>query len=186
MSRLTVTALPLAGLKRVQRHALADPRGTFARVFCADELAAAGWRKPVVQINHARTIRRGTVRGMHYQEPPHAEMKLVSCLRGRVFDVAVDLRYGSPTFGRWHAEELSADDGGAMLLPEGFAHGFQALSDDVELLYCHTVAHAPAADAGVSPLDDRLNIRWPLPVALLSARDQSLPGLDTIGQGVAL
>jgi len=186
MSRLTVTALPLTGLKRVERRALTDSRGTFARVFCAEELAVAGWLKPVVQINHARTTRRGTVRGMHYQQPPHAEMKLVTCLRGRVFDVAVDLRHGSPTFGRWHAEELCADDGGAMLLPEGFAHGFQALSDDVELLYCHSMAHAPAAEAGVDPLDDRLNIRWPLSVALLSVRDQSLPGMDTIGHGVAV
>jgi dTDP-4-dehydrorhamnose 3,5-epimerase len=184
MSRLLVSWLPLTGLARVQHQRLGDARGFFARLFCADELAAAGWHKAVAQINHAHTAQRGTVRGLHYQRPPHAEMKLVSCLRGRVFDVALDLRRDSPTFGRWHAEELSADDGTALLLPEGFAHGFQALTDDVELLYCHSAAHAPAAEAGVNPLDAELGIAWPMPVALLSARDQSLPALDAARPGV--
>ena len=147
MNRFTVVTLPLPGLQRIERMRLGDARGFLARVFCADELARVGWQKPIAQLNHSYTAARGTVRGMHYQRPPHAEMKLVSCLRGAVWDVAVDLRRESPTFLGWHAEELSADNGRALLIPEGFAHGFQTLSDDVELLYCHSAPHAPAAEA---------------------------------------
>jgi dTDP-4-dehydrorhamnose 3,5-epimerase len=137
----------LRGLVAVQRHRLADARGSLSRLFCAQELAAAGWAWPVVQINHTVTLHRGAVRGMHYQRAPHTEAKLVSCLRGAVWDVAVDLRAGSPTFLQHRALELSADNGTALLIPPGFAHGFQALSDGVELLYFHSAAHAPAAEA---------------------------------------
>jgi dTDP-4-dehydrorhamnose 3,5-epimerase len=171
MSRFTITDLPLAGLKRVQRQRLGDSRGFLARLFCAEELAAAGWTEPIAQINHTYTARRGTVRGMHFQLPPHAEMKLVSCIRGEVWDVAVDLRAGSPTFLQWHAEPLSADKGCALLIPKGFAHGFQALTNDVELLYCHSAAYAAQAEAGLNPNDPRLGIAWPLAIAHVSARD---------------
>lgn len=171
MSRFTVTDLPLAGLKRVQRQRLGDNRGFLARLFCAEELAAAGWTQPIAQINHTFTAKQGTVRGMHFQHPPHAEMKLVSCIRGEVWDVAVDLRVGSPTYLHWHAERLSAQNGCALLIPEGFAHGFQALTDDVELLYCHSAAYAAQAEGGLNPNDPRLGIAWPLAIAELSARD---------------
>lgn len=171
MSRFTVTDLPLAGLKRVQRQRLGDSRGFLARLFCAEELAAAGWTQPIAQINHTFTAKQGTVRGMHFQRPPHAEMKLVSCIRGDVWDVAVDLRVGSPTFLHWHAERLSVENGCALLIPEGFAHGFQALTDDVELLYCHSAAYAAQAEGGLNPNDPRLGIAWPLAIAELSARD---------------
>lgn len=171
MSRFTITDLPLAGLKRVQRQRLGDNRGFLARLFCAEELAAAGWAKPIAQINHTFTAKRGTVRGMHFQRPPHAEMKLVSCIRGEVWDVAVDLRVGSSTFLHWHAERLSAENGCALLIPEGFAHGFQALTDDVELFYCHSEAYAAEVEGGLHPNDPRLGIAWPLAIAELSARD---------------
>jgi len=105
-------------------------------------------------------------------------MKLVMCLRGEAWDVAVDLRAGSETFGRWHAEHLSEDNGAAMLIPEGFAHGFQALTDDVELLYLHSAAFTPAAEAGVHVKDSRLAIAWPLPIGELSERDALLPMLS--------
>ena len=114
MSRFLITDTPLIGLKRVQRQVLRDERGFLSRLFCADELHAAGWYGSVAQINHTCTRQAGTVRGLHYQKPPHAEIKLVSCLRGAVWDVAVDLRLGSPTFLRWHAELLSADNGRAL------------------------------------------------------------------------
>ena len=179
----TFTDTPLAGVKRVQRYCVGDTRGFLSRLFCAQELAAFGWSKPVAQINHTWTQHRGTVRGLHYQNPPDAEMKLVSCLRGEVWDVAVDLRANSPTYLHWHAEHLSASNHCAMLIPEGCAHGFQALSDDVELLYCHSMAYAPASDAGLHALDNRLAIRWPLPVALLSARDARHPSVDTLLAG---
>lgn len=186
MSRFTVTDLPLAGLKLVERQSLGDSRGFLSRLFCAEELAAAGWAKPIAQINHTRTARRGTVRGMHFQRPPHAEMKLVSCIRGEVWDVAVDVRTSSPTFLRWHAERLSADNGRALLIPEGFAHGFQALTDDVELLYCHSAAYSPSAEAGLNPQDARLAITWPLAITELSARDAGHPLIETGFEGVRL
>ena len=143
MSRFTITKLPLVDLKIIECKRLVDSRGFLARLFCAEVLFALGWLKPIAQINHTYTARRGTLRGMHYQQPPCAEMKLVSCLQGEVWDVAIDLRAGSPTFLQWHAEVLSADNNRAMLIPEGFAHGFQTLTDDVQLLYCHSAPHSP-------------------------------------------
>lgn len=185
MTRLAVDDLPLGGLKRVARRRIGDQRGFLARLFCASELDAAGWHKPVAQVNHTFTAMHGTVRGLHFQRPPQAEMKLVSCIRGEVWDVAVDLRAGSPTFLRWHAELLSADNGHALLIPEGFAHGFQALSDDTELLYCHSAPHDGAAEGGLHPEDPVLAIDWPLPVANLSPRDAAHPGLDARFGGLA-
>lgn len=185
MSRFEVTDTPLTGLKLVQRQRLGDSRGFLSRLFCADELAAAGFDQPIAQINHTFTARQGTVRGMHYQRPPHAEVKLVSCVRGEVWDVAVDVREGSPTYLRWHAARLSADNGLALLIPRGFAHGFQALTDDVELLYCHSAAHAAQAETGLNPLDERLGIGWPLPMAELSTSDAGHARITDTFQGVA-
>jgi dTDP-4-dehydrorhamnose 3,5-epimerase len=184
MSRFVVDDLPLPGLKRVQRRRLGDDRGFLTRVFCADELSAAGWTKPIAQLNHTFTAQKGCVRGLHFQRPPHAEMKLVSCLRGAVLDVAVDVRRGSPTFLRWHAEELTADNGVALLLPEGFAHGFQTLTDDVEMLYCHSAPFVADAEAGLRPTDPRLAVRWPLEVIGLSPRDAGHPLLDDVFAGI--
>ena len=175
MSRFTVSDTPLGGLKCVERQVLGDARGSLTRLFCAGDLADAGWHGAIAQINLTATAQKGTVRGLHFQTPPHAEMKLVSCLRGEVWDVAVDLRADSPTFLNWHAEILSADNHRALLIPEGFAHGFQALSDDVELLYCHATPYHAHAEAGLNSLDPRLAIVWPLPVALMSARDSAHP-----------
>jgi dTDP-4-dehydrorhamnose 3,5-epimerase len=186
LKRLTISDLPLAGLKRVERQRLDDARGFLSRLFCADELAAAGWVKPIAQVNHTVTAKRGTVRGVHFQHPPHTEMKLVSCLRGEVWDVAVDIRAGSKTFLQWHAEHLSADNGHALLIPEGFAHGLQTLTDDVELLYCHSAAYSKSAEAGLNPNDTRLAIVWPLPIAELSPRDARHPMLNGQFVGLAL
>ncbi len=186
MSRLTCFATPLSGLTRIERHKLTDKRGYFSRLFCADELTAAGWTSPIAQINLSHTTHCGTVRGMHYQRPPHTEMKLVSCLQGEVWDVAVDLRHGSPTFLHWHAQHLSADNGCALLIAPGFAHGFQTLSDDTVLLYCHSAAYTPDAEAGLHPLDTRLAIAWPLPPAQLSPRDASQALLTPNFEGVRL
>jgi dTDP-4-dehydrorhamnose 3,5-epimerase len=186
VSRFNVTALPLAGLKWVARENRGDARGFLSRLFCAEELAAAGWRKPVAQINQTVTTRRGVVRGMHFQNPPHAEMKLVTCLRGAIFDVAVDLRHGSPTFLRWHGEELSSDNRKALLIPEGFAHGFQTLSDDCELIYVHSTPYRADAEGGVSPRDAVLAIAWPLAISELSDRDARHPPIDAAFTGITL
>jgi dTDP-4-dehydrorhamnose 3,5-epimerase len=183
MSRFVISDTPLAGLMLIQRQRIGDARGFLSRLFCAEELAGAGWSKPIAQINHTSTARQGTVRGMHFQQLPHAEMKLVSCLRGEVWDVAVDIRAGSATFLQWHAVCLSADNQRALLMPEGFAHGFQALTDDVELLYCHTAAYAPEAECGLNPHDARLAIHWPLAVTELSARDAAHPPLNEEFEG---
>lgn len=186
MSRFSIADLPLDGLKLVERNLLGDSRGFLVRMFCAEELGAVGWHKPVAQINHTYTAKRGTVRGMHFQQSPHSEMKLVSCIRGKVWDVAVDVRAGSKTFLHWHAEELSADNLRAMLIPEGFAHGFQALSDDAELLYCHTAAHCAEAEAGLNVRDTGLAIEWPIEITELSDKDARHPMLNSQFTGVVL
>ena len=173
MTRLTIEHLPLEGLKMITRHRHGDSRGFFSRIFCAEELVIAGWNKPIAQINHTFTPKKGTVRGMHFQNPPYSEMKLVTCLRGEVYDVAVDLRQDSLTFLSWHGEILSADNNRAMLIPEGFAHGFQSLTDDVELLYCHSAPYATNFEGGVQPTDPLLAIPWPIEIAMLSERDSS-------------
>lgn len=184
MSRFNVSDTALAGLKVVQRQVLGDTRGFLSRVFCAEELKMAGWLGPIAQINHTLTQRTGTVRGMHFQKIPHGEMKLVSCLRGAALDVAVDLRADSPTFLQWHAQTLSAENRYALLIPQGFAHGFQTLSDDVEMLYCHSAPYVLEADAGLNPLDPRLAIAWPLPVTVLSTKDSKRGLIDPDFEGV--
>jgi dTDP-4-dehydrorhamnose 3,5-epimerase len=186
VNRFTVTDLPLAGLKRIERQRLGDSRGFLSRLFCAEELAAAGWCKSIAQINHTFTAKHGTVRGMHYQHPPHAEMKLVTCIQGEVWDVAVDLRAGSPTFLQWHAEPLSSENHRALLIPEGFAHGFQTLSDDVILIYFHSATHQADAEAALNAHDPRLTITWPNPITELSSRDASHPQVDMKFEGVRL
>jgi len=185
MSRFAIVDLPLAGLKRIERKPVADQRGFIARIFCAGDLAPAGWTGPVAQINHSRTARAGSVRGLHFQRPPHAEMKLVTCLSGAIWDVAVDLRAGSPTFLSWHGETLSAENGRALLIPEGFAHGFQTLTRDVELLYCHSAAYAPEAEDALNPLDPKLAITWPEPIADMSERDRGHMPLGPGFEGIA-
>jgi len=178
--------LPLPGLALVERQPIADQRGYLERMFCADTFAALGVAKPIVQINRTLTRAEGTVRGMHFQRAPHAETKVISCLRGAVFDVAVDLRPGSPTFLRWHGETLSEDNHRTLMIPEGFAHGFQTLTADCELLYFHTAPHAPQSEGGVSPTDPRIAIAWPLPVRELSERDAKWALLSAQFEGLAL
>ena len=186
MSRFNVADLPLAGLRRVVRQNRGDARGFLSRLFCAEDLSEAGWQKPVAQINQTVTMRRGVVRGMHFQHPPHAEMKLVTCLRGAIFDVAVDLRHGSPTFLRWHGEELSSENCKALLIPEGFAHGFQTLSDDCELIYVHSAPYRADAEGGLSPRDAALAIAWPLAISELSDRDSRHPPIGAAFKGITL
>jgi dTDP-4-dehydrorhamnose 3,5-epimerase len=182
--RIVGRSLPLPGLFLLERIPVQDARGSLERLFCSEILASLGVRRPLAQINLTRTRRRGSVRGMHFQHPPHAETKIVSCLRGRVFDVAVDVRRGSPTFLRWHAEELSPEGHASLLIPEGFAHGFQALADECELLYFHTAAWHAEAEGGLRPTDPALGISWPLPIADMSERDAGHPAIDGNFAGV--
>jgi dTDP-4-dehydrorhamnose 3,5-epimerase len=186
MSRLDVSDTPIPGLRLVRAQRLGDARGHLARLFCAEELRLAGWSAPMAQVNLTLTRQRGTVRGLHYQRPPDAEIKLVRCLRGAVWDVVVDLRSGSPTFLQWHAEVLSADNLASLLIPQGCAHGFQALSDDVEMLYMHSAPYVPASEGGVSASEPRLAIPWPLPITEMSGRDLAFPLLTKSFEGIAL
>jgi len=183
---MDIVETPIAGLSIVKTTPFQDARGAFARFFCANELAAVLGGRQIVQINHSRTDAAGAVRGLHYQQPPHAEMKLIRCLKGRVWDVAVDLRRGSATFLRWHALELNPGNALMLVIPEGCAHGFQVLEPGSELLYLHTAAYAPAAEGGVRYDDPRLGVAWPLPAADLSARDRQHPLLLEDFQGITL
>ena len=176
----------LAGLRVFRRHPRGDTRGFLERLFCHESFAALGLTDGIRQINRTLTRRRGTLRGLHFQHPPHAEGKVVQCLRGRVFDVAVDLRAGSPTFMQWHAEELSADNGIGLFIPPGFAHGLQTLEDDTELLYLHTADYRAEAEGGLSPLEPRLAIGWPLPSEEMSERDRAHPPLPANFAGLLL
>lgn len=186
MSDLSLHALPLAGLFTLQHKVHEDDRGRFARLFCAGSLEALGQPLTIRQINHSRTSERGTVRGLHFQYPPHSEAKLITCLRGSVWDVAVDVRQDSPTFLHWHAERLEAGDGRSLWLPPGFAHGFQALSDNTELLYLHSADYTLGYEGGLSAQDPRLAIDWPLPIKNLSLRDASHLQLNDEFRGVRL
>jgi dTDP-4-dehydrorhamnose 3,5-epimerase len=177
---------PLEGLYEATTVPFGDERGQFARLFCAGELAVAHNSRPIVQINHSITARTGAIRGLHFQRPPHAEVKWVRCLRGRVWDVAVDLRAGSATFLRWHAVVLSAMDRNALFIPEGFAHGFQVQEPDSELLYLHTAAYNPASEGAVRWNDPRLAIAWPLPVTDLSERDRHHPLIEPAFKGIVI
>ena len=186
MSRFTILDTPINDLKIVERQQLGDSRGFLARIFCVEELAAAGWHKPITQINQTLTQKQGTIRGLHFQNAPYADMKFVTCLHGAIWDVVVDLRAESPTFLQWHAEELSADNHRALLIPEGFAHGFQTLCDDCELIYLHSQVYRPDAEAGLNAKDSMISIRWPLAITELSARDAQHPMLNRQFKGVTL
>ena len=168
---------PINGVFELLAQPFADHRGAFLNAFRAQELAFMGsWGdRSIAQVNLSRTEAVGTIRGLHLQAEPHSEAKLVRCLCGRVWDVAVDLRPGSATYGQWHGLELRPDAANALLIPEGCAHGFQVLEPGSELLYLHSGAWVPEAETGVRWDDPTLAIGWPLPVAALSDRDCNLP-----------
>jgi dTDP-4-dehydrorhamnose 3,5-epimerase len=171
--KINSTAIP--GVISVETEPHIDHRGAFARLYCEHELAGLIGNRRIVQINHSRTATVGAIRGMHFQYPPHAEMKMVRCLTGRVWDVAVDLRINSPSFLHWHAEELTPENALMLVIPEGCAHGFQVLEGESELLYLHTAFYTPGAEGGLRHDDSRLGIPWPLPVTDLSPRDTCHP-----------
>lgn len=173
----------LDGLIIVERRPIRDERGSFARLFCADEFFEIN-NKPIIQINHSINKETGTTRGLHYQKSPYSESKLVTCIKGEIFDVAVDIRKGSKTFLHWHGELLSADNSKSLFIPEGFAHGFQTLNNDCELIYLHTGSYRSDSEAGLNVLDPRLNIKWPLPISCISERDRQHADIKTDFLGV--
>jgi dTDP-4-dehydrorhamnose 3,5-epimerase len=176
----------IAGVMRIERDSREDERGAFARLFCAEELKELLGARTVVQINHSMTRSVGAIRGLHYQVQPYAEMKIVRCIKGRVFDVAVDLRRDSATFLKWNALELTPQSHQAYVIPEGCAHGFQVLEEHSELLYLHTEFYTPKAEAALRFDDPRIAVQWPLAPTDLSARDLSHPVLLEHFKGIWL
>lgn len=186
VSRLTISETPLDNLCVLERNPIIDNRGFLERVFCINELERFLDGKVVRQINHTLTRGKGVVRGMHFQRPPHCEQKIVSCLRGEVYDVAIDLRRNSPTFLNYYGTVLSADNSRSLYIPEGFAHGFQTLSAECEMLYLHTADYYAPAEGGINALDPEIGINWPLKVSERSSRDSNHAFLNSSYSGVDL
>jgi dTDP-4-dehydrorhamnose 3,5-epimerase len=170
----------------IKKKPIADTRGEFCRFFCNVEFEAAGLTKPIVQINHSHTRKRGTVRGLHFQHPPCAEVKIVSCLRGEIFDVAVDIRQDSPTFMKWFGAFISSENRKCLFIPTGFAHGFQALTDDVEILYLVTARYNPEKEDALNVQDPVIGIHWPEKISELSNKDKAITYIDQNYTGIKI
>jgi dTDP-4-dehydrorhamnose 3,5-epimerase len=161
-----------------------DQRGWFARTFCKEEFKKIGHHKEWVQMNHSFTNQMGAMRGMHFQLPPYTETKLVRCISGSVYDVALDLRKDSPTFLKWFGTEISAENKKMILIPDGFAHGFQALTNNCELIYHHTNFYTPEAEGGIRYNDPLIGIKWPLEVSDISEKDSKYVFLKEDFKGI--
>ena len=174
----------LKGAYTIELDPFKDERGWFARTYCKNEFSTIGHHAEWVQLNHSFTNEKGTVRGMHYQLPPFSEIKLVRCIAGAAFDVIIDLRKGSATFLQWFGTEISATNKKMIYIPEGFAHGFQTLTDDCELIYHHTQFYTPGVEGGIKYDDPEIKIDWPLAVNNISKRDKQHPLLDENFKGI--
>jgi dTDP-4-dehydrorhamnose 3,5-epimerase len=176
--------VPLSGAFIVELEPHTDERGAFTRIFCQKEFAEIGFNKQIVQINHSFTKNIKTIRGMHFQCPPSSEIKIIRCIRGKVFDVMVDIRAASPTFLKWYGIELSDDNMRMVYLPQGFAHGFQTLTDDAELMYHHSAFYSPQHERGIRFDDPALKILWPLLPGTISDRDRGYLFIDENFKGI--
>jgi dTDP-4-dehydrorhamnose 3,5-epimerase len=178
------TPLPFAGAYTIDLQPYRDERGWFARIWCKEEFGQIGHTKEWVQMNHSVSYQKGTLRGMHFQHAPFREIKMVRCIEGAVLDVIIDIREGSQTFLQWCAVELSAANNRMIYIPEGFAHGFQTLSDNSGLIYHHTESYVPGVEGGIRYDDPQVGIHWPLPVSVISGRDTQHPYLDNQFKGI--
>ena len=176
--------LPLNGAYTIDVQPFQDNRGFFTRVFCEKEFGEHKLVQHFVQANHSGTHGKAVIRGMHFQRAPYCEVKLVKCVPGAIFDVIVDVRKGSPTFLQWYGAELSAENKRMMYVPEGFAHGFQSLTDYSEITYMVTGFYNRESEGGVRYNDPKVSIQWPLPVTLVSEKDQNIPLIDANFEGV--
>ena len=165
--------LALSGAYEIELLPRGDARGRFTRLFCAKELTEIGHTKPIVNVNHSYTQQKGTIRGMHFQYPPDCEIKIVKCIRGAIWDCIVDIRKDSPTFLKWTAVELSESNDRMIYIPEGFAHGFQSLTNGVEMIYFHTNYYVPQSEGGLRFDDPSIEIAWKSSAVEISDRDRS-------------
>ena len=186
MVNFTVKETKLQGLYLITPISKEDNRGHFERLFCVKEFKELGLDKPIININHSFSKKKGTVRGLHFQYPPFQEVKLIICLKGSIYDIAVDIRANSCTFLQWQAEILDGDSRKIFMIPEGFAHGFQTLEDNVELLYIHTNFYNKEKESGLNHNDPILNINWPLKVTKISDKDKNYKFITTNFKGVEL
>lgn len=175
---------PFDGLYVIHHNILFDDRGSFTRTFCKEEFSSIGFDKEFVQFNHSFNLQKGTLRGMHYQKNPFSETKLISCVQGSVYDVALDLRKKSSTYLQYFSVELNEKNMFSIFIPEGFAHGFQTLEDHTALIYHHTEYYTPKADAGVRYDDQAIKIDWPLDVKNLSEKDKNYLLINDHFQGI--
>lgn len=180
------TETPLKGSYVIEIAPFQDSRGWFVRTFCKETFAHIGHTKEWVQMNHSFTKKKGTIRGMHYQLPPFSEIKMVRCIAGVVLDVIIDIRETSPTFLQWFSVELSAQNHNMIYIPEGFAHGFQSLTDNCELLYHHTNFYAHSVEQGIRYDDNIININWGLSPTELSERDSNFATIQNDYRGIKL
>jgi|TARA_B110000908_G_C10222175_1_gene435954 dTDP-4-dehydrorhamnose 3,5-epimerase len=172
---MNVEPLKIIGAFKISPKKIQDKRGIFGRMFCAKEFETYGMNTQWVQMNTSISNVKGTVRGLHFQRPPHSEIKLVRCVRGKIIDIVLDLRKGSPSYGYICSINLNSKNMDMVYIPEGCAHGFQALTDSVELHYCHSKFYAPKFESGINVLDPDLAINWPLPLVNLSFKDANYP-----------
>ncbi len=184
MGKLTISKTPIEGLYVVDTAAFIDNRGAFARWFCEDELSEILGNRHIKNVNFSRTVKKGSVRGMHFQRPPHAEMKLIRCISGKILDIVVDIRAGSPTFLQHYAVELSAENMKMFVIPEGFAHGFQSLEDNSEIMYLVTEFYSPESEGGLRYNDPKLGIKLPLEIADISEKDSKHGLIDSDFEGL--
>ncbi|HOO49719.1 MAG: dTDP-4-dehydrorhamnose 3,5-epimerase family protein [Rhodospirillales bacterium] len=183
---MDIQTTDIEGVYYFKKNLVGDQRGHFTRLFCENELGDVLQGRQIKQINHSYTKDVGSVRGIHFQKPPHAEMKFISCLKGRVLDIAVDIRAGSATFLNYCALELSAENQKTIIIPEGFAHGFQVLEEGSELLYFHTEFYNPDFEGGLRYDDPALSIDWPLVARNISERDQRHPLINNNFNGLGV
>lgn len=177
---MKIAPLKIPAVHLIELEPRQDTRGFFARLSCQAELAEAGLSGNWLQINNSLTAEAGVVRGLHFQRPPSAEVKMVRCVKGAIFDVAVDLRDGSATFGQWVGRTLTAESRDMLYIPEGFGHGFQSLEPDSEIIYFNTANYASKLEGGVRFDDPEVAVEWPLPISFASDRDNSLPTLRNL------
>lgn len=174
------------GVKLIETKPICDDRGYFQRLFCSNELKEIGLSKNIVNINHSLTKQTGSIRGLHYQTQPFSEIKIVKCIKGSIYDVAVDIRKNSPTFLKYFATELTEKNNRMLYIPEGFAHGFQSLANDTEIIYFVTNYYSKEHESGLNPFDSNINIKWALECTNISEKDKNQKFINTNFIGIDL